>query len=125
MLSRVTICHDMSRYVTCHHVITCDVRQVCETVARMECEGVEKEACTTMREERCSPGTETVGATCIITVTCHVYHATCHDVLSRCAWTRWSRSAASCRTSSAGMSPRPGQCQCQDRQYPHTILLQV
>ena len=56
----------MSRYVTCHDHVTCDVRQVCETVARMECEGVEKEACTTMREQRCSPGTETVGATCII-----------------------------------------------------------
>ena len=67
-MSSVTICHDMSR-------VTCDVRQVCETVARMECEGVEKEACTTMREQRCSPGTETVGATC------HVYHVTC--IMSR------------------------------------------
>ena len=61
--------------------------QVCETVARMECEGVEKEACTTMREQRCSPGTETVGATCIVSrVSCHVsryYEQVCVDTLEQ------------------------------------------
>ena len=52
--------------------------QVCETVARMECEGVEKEACTTMREQRCSPGTETVGATCIVSrVSCIMSRVSC------------------------------------------------
>ena len=64
--------------------------QVCETVARMECEGVEKEACTTMREQRCSPGTETVGATCIVSrVSCHVYHVSCHVSRVSCHVSRY------------------------------------
>ena len=75
-------CHDMSRVtimsrVTWGDVITCNVLQVCETVARMECEGVEKEACTTMREQRCSPGTETVGATCIVSRVSTLPRVTC------------------------------------------------